>query len=261
MRYIKKFWWIFVLMIIIPIIINTILSISTPFKVYENQWLGFWGAYLGALFPFIILYITINDNRRENDRKRKIQTAIIEYQVSKDKLNALKKTLADYINSLHVLELSMIAVSYKNSKIIFLQKISDIIKEADVTFELLVLELADYDDNTEQNMKSFLSKFNSEFLRLLIDISWFIDHKDYATEKETISTFRNSELQSNTIYNEDKRIWKIIEDKKYSMKDDGLAILNDLLDKFCFKEIYSRAMSFIKYENEKTKKELENAHS
>ncbi len=260
MRHFKKYWWILVLTVAIPIIINTILSISTPFKVYENQWLGFWGTYLGALFPFIILYITINDNRRENDRNRKIQTAIIEYQVSKERLSTLKKTLAEYINSLHVFELGIIPFVYKDSKSLSIRKITDIIKEVSASFKLLELELVDYDDETEQEMKLFLNKFNLEFSKLLTDISWYIDHKDGITEEATINTFHNNEILTNTIYNEEKRIWKIIEDKKYSMKDDGFAILNDLLDKFGFEEIHSRTKSFIKYENEKIKAELNSAH-
>ena len=83
MSFIKNYWWVIVIALLIPIVVNITLSISTPFTVYENSWLGFWGSYLGALFPFIILYLSLRDNHDENEKDRKTQTAAIIFQVSK----------------------------------------------------------------------------------------------------------------------------------------------------------------------------------
>ena len=253
---IKKYWWAILLMILAPILVNAILSISTPFKVYENQWLGFWGAYLGALFPFIILYITIEDSRKENERNRKTQAAIIEYQVSKDNLISLKKNLAQYINALHVYDLGYIPFNYQKSKAICVQKLFDIGKEVCLSFDLLELELVDYDDEEEQIFKSFLNNFNLEFNGLLGDIGWFIDHNVNVSEEDELNIFHKSKIEEKAIYNENKRIWKVIEDNNYSIQNDGCAILNNLLDTFCFKEIYSKSMDLIQYEKKKIESKL-----
>ena len=246
-----KYWWAILLILFAPVMVNAILSLSTPFKVYENQWLGFWGSYLGALFPFVILVITINNGRKENDRNRKTQAAVIEYQVSKEYLASLKKALAKYLNALHVYDLSFIPFGYKKSKAFYVQRLSDIAKEVSLSFDLLELELVDYDDSEEQSFKSFLTKFNSEFNGLLGDIGWFIDHKVDVSEEVALQTFYDLVMKEDAVYNERKRIWKIIEENDYSIQDDGCTILNDLLDVFCFKEIYSKSVDLIQYEKKK----------
>lgn len=245
---IMKYWWAILLMLFAPVMVNSILSMSTPFKVYENQWLGFWGSYLGALFPFIILVITINNSRKENDRNRKTQAAVIEYQVSKEYLASLKKALAQYLNALHVFELGSIPFGYKESKDFYVQRLHDIGKEVSLSFNLLELELVDYEDPEEQTFKLFLNKFNLEFNGLLGDIGWFIDHKVEVSEEVALQTFHNLVIKEDAVYNDKKRIWKIIEENDYSIQNDGCVILNSLLDTFGFKEIYTKANEFIKYE-------------
>ena len=261
MDFIKKHWLtilIVPLMILIPILVNVLLSISTPFKVYENGWLGFWGSYLGALFPFIILYLTLKDNRKENKKERLTQVATIEYQVSKENLISLKKTLAQYINALRVYDLGSMPFYYQESKVFCVQKLLDIGKEVSLKFELLELELVDYDDEEEQNFILFLKEFNKEFCGLLGDMGWYIDHKVDVSEEYALSAFHKSVVEENAVYNEEKRIWKIIENKNYSIPNDGCAILNDLLDTFCFRDLYSKSKEFVKYEKRKMDFNLNN---
>lgn len=255
---IKKYWWAILLMLFAPVIVNAILSLSTPFKVYENQWLGFWGSYLGALFPFIILYLTLKDNRKENKKERLTQVATIEYQVSKENLISLKKTLSQYINALRVYDLGSIPYYYQGSEVFCVQKLLDIGKEVSLKFELLELELVDYDDEEEQNFILFLNKFNLEFSGLLGDLSWYIDHKVNVSEEYALNAFHKSVVEENAVYNEEKRIWKIIENKNYSIQNDGCAILNDLLDTFCFQDLYSKSKEFVKYEKRKMEYKLNN---
>ena len=258
MGFFKKYWWAIPLMVIIPIMVNVLLSITTPFKVYENGWLGFWGSYLGALFPFIILYLTLKDNRIENKKERLTQTATIEYQVAKENLISLKRTLAQYINALKLYDLGSMPFYYQESKTFCVQKLVNIGKEASLAFELLELELVDYDNPEEQDFILFLKKFNLEFNGLLSDMGWFIDHHIDASEEEALKAFHQEVIEEKAIYNEKKRIWTIIEERNYSIHNDGCEILNDLLDTFCFQELYSKSKEFVKYEKMKIESKLNN---
>lgn len=77
---------------ILPIIINFILILPTPFDLNtigdEIEWLSFWGTYLGgiigALVSFTILYLTLLHNKKEaeiertNNRLLQLQQALSE---------------------------------------------------------------------------------------------------------------------------------------------------------------------------------------
>lgn len=256
MDFIKKFWWAIPVMIVIPILVNCILSISTSFKVYENGWLGFWGSYLGALFPFVILYLTLRDNRRENEKGRNVQTAIIEYQVSKDYQNALKKDLADYINALNLMEMELIAIQATKDTDITLNKLYMIVTNSNSAFQKLNLTLADYDDNTEKVFKDFLIKFDTAFRYLVSDIAWLMDNYNSKDCKTAIEEYRNFAMKEGNDCYEFLRIWKVIEDKGYNL-DDVYKIIQELLNRIEYRAVSMKSQEFIVYEKEKMKKSLD----
>ena len=73
---IKKYWWIALVILLLPITINFVL-LSPSFTAVvgdEIAWLSFWGGYLGAIIStaaaFIILYIQRKDNESENEKNR-----------------------------------------------------------------------------------------------------------------------------------------------------------------------------------------------
>ena len=73
---IKKFWWIALVILLLPITINFVLLIPSFTAVVGDEiaWLSFWGGYLGAIIStaaaFIILYIQRKDNESENEKNR-----------------------------------------------------------------------------------------------------------------------------------------------------------------------------------------------
>jgi len=256
MNFIKKYWWAIPVMIIIPIFVNGLLSISTSIKVYENGWLGFWGSYLGALFPFVILYLTLRDNRRENEKERNVQTAIIEYQVSKDYQNTLKKDLADYINALNLMEMELIAIQAIEDTNITLNKLYMILTKSDNAFQRLNLTLSDYDDNTEMDFKDFLSNFNTAFKRLISDIAWLMDNYNNEDGIKEIESYRDFEMKGDKGTYEFLRIWKVIEDRGYQLTEVN-KIIQELLDRIEYRAVSMKSQAFIKYEKEKMKKSLD----
>ena len=73
---IKKYWWITLVILLLPITINFVLLIPSFTAVVGDEiaWLSFWGGYLGAIIStaaaFIILYIQRKDNESENEKNR-----------------------------------------------------------------------------------------------------------------------------------------------------------------------------------------------
>ena len=73
---IKKYWWIALVILLLPITINFVLLIPSFTAVVGDEiaWLSFWGGYLGAIIStaaaFIILYIQRKDNESENEKNR-----------------------------------------------------------------------------------------------------------------------------------------------------------------------------------------------
>lgn len=253
MDFIKKFWWVVLLAALSPLFVNWLLSISTGIKVYENGWLGFWGSLLGALFPFIILYKTLIDNHRENEKGRKAQVGTIKYQVSKGSLNDLKENITAYYKAMNVYEMEMIALRPKEDISNSLNVIWRIIKETENAYRVLRLTLVDYTDTKENEYKVFLDKFHLAYTGLLSDFAWLIDGKcslyDY---KEEIKKNGNVSI-------ENLRIWKIIEDGNLDKGTDGKLIMDELLDGMEYKAFYERSEDFIKYENDKMNRELDNS--
>lgn len=250
MSFIKNYWWVIVIALLIPIVVNITLSISTPFTVYENSWLGFWGSYLGALFPFIILYLSLRDNHDENEKDRKTQTAAIIFQVSKGYLSRLKQDIATYIKALDFLEIETIALKPKEDVQISLNMIYLLLKESESAFQLLCLTLADYYDDTESEYKDFIRKFNSTYKELLSDITWLLDGK------WSLDLYRDHAFKNGTVTIEKIRIWKVIEDCKYDVASDGVAIMNELLDRFEYKALYIKSQDFVVYEKNKMNRKL-----
>lgn len=61
-------------LIVCPIVINIMMLIPCKWTSGDNVWIGFWGAYLGAIISagaaFAILYIQRKDNHSENENNR-----------------------------------------------------------------------------------------------------------------------------------------------------------------------------------------------
>jgi len=121
MRITKNHWLILplvIMFIIIPVIINCIMLTPTSFNVYNGDWLSFWGAYLGAIASFVILFITIINNKSENEKNRVAQSNYIKCQVDYSRLDNLNASFSNYICALSQIELTLIAYQAKYEPIV-----------------------------------------------------------------------------------------------------------------------------------------------
>ena len=122
MGWIKKYWWIGLLFLVLPVVINFVLLIPafTPIVGDNTIWLGFWGSYLGAIISasvaFIILAIQHKQNREENKRNRELQIEenqrnrqlqinVIKHQQEQARLNRITEIAAKLITDTDVSKL------------------------------------------------------------------------------------------------------------------------------------------------------------
>lgn len=106
----KKYNWIIIvalsLIIALPFILNWVMQWNTRWEYVgdDTDWLQFFGAYLSSVVAFIILWITYNQNRKENKQNRNLQLKTIKYQQQKDLLNQLNDACIEYVFSFNDLD-------------------------------------------------------------------------------------------------------------------------------------------------------------
>ena len=110
----RKYWWVFFIIILAPIILNFILQIPALTTIVGNDvdWLSFWGGYLGAvlssLVAFVILILQLRQNHKENEDNRianskaneannKLQLNILQYQQETQWLNMFREACSEYV--------------------------------------------------------------------------------------------------------------------------------------------------------------------
>lgn len=88
----KEDWFVIVLLLISPI---NYIVLGQSFGITVNGsidgWLGFYGAFVGAIIPMFILYRTRMWNKEDNDETRKLQNKILQYQVKRIWSEGLRK--------------------------------------------------------------------------------------------------------------------------------------------------------------------------
>ncbi len=94
----RKDWLVIVILLISPILINYIIlgkSLGLTVNGSIDGWLGFYGAFVGAVIPMFILYRTRMWNKEDNEEIRKSQNKILQYQAKKEWFDGLRKQLDD----------------------------------------------------------------------------------------------------------------------------------------------------------------------
>ncbi len=111
--WIKKYWWTIIIILALPIVVNSILLIPAFTTIVGNNtdWLSFWGGYLGAIISagvaFAILCIQRQDNKKlneenrdenkkQNEANRILQINVLKHQQKTQWLNELKSKCLEY---------------------------------------------------------------------------------------------------------------------------------------------------------------------
>ena len=118
LKYIKKYFFQLLLIIVTPLIINALMVLPMLFPITgdSSSWLDFWGSYIGALLSSAIaLYILYKQNQQnhiENIANRNLQLSVIKYNQELDKLRDLRTALVDFQASFDYIEITNIASNF-----------------------------------------------------------------------------------------------------------------------------------------------------
>lgn len=92
----KLDWFILVILLISPILINYIVlgvSVGATINGSIDGWLGYYGTLIGSIITMFVLYRTRAWNKDDNEDTRKTQNNILKYQVKLVWLEGLRKQL------------------------------------------------------------------------------------------------------------------------------------------------------------------------
>lgn len=92
----KLDWFILVILLISPILINYIVlgvSVGVTINGSIDGWLGYYGTLIGSIITMFVLYRTRAWNKDDNEDTRKTQNNILKYQVKQVWLEGLRKQL------------------------------------------------------------------------------------------------------------------------------------------------------------------------
>ena len=90
---VRKYWWVIVIMLLFPFIVNLLNLYTTPHEVFQEPlpWTMFWGTYLSSIASFsmvLITWLTLTQTQKrwENERRPYIEVSYITnyYHYSQD---------------------------------------------------------------------------------------------------------------------------------------------------------------------------------
>lgn len=134
---VKRYWWIAVLVLVLPVVINFVLQIPafTPIVGDSESWLSFWGGYLGAIISasvaFIILAIQSRQNKEENQANRKLQIDVIKHQQEQARLQNIINASAKLISDTGLTKISIICCKMGGPNSDIVSMLEDIVKDVD----------------------------------------------------------------------------------------------------------------------------------
>ena len=279
MKCIKKYWWILIIMLVLPVGINYILLKTTPFSIpivgEDTDWLSFWGGYLGAIIStgaaFIILYIQRKDNERQNaynrsqnKSNRQLQLNILQYQQEYQWYKELKVSCIDYYNAFDQNDIINLCNLINEKKSVSLSEASKLLeslidKNNKVTFQL-EFQFSKNKDEEEIRLLKKLEGYNLVYMALIYDAQYII--RQFKKNDEVYSLYdrideykkRNTIPQITT-----NRIVTILEQSVY-YPGVQTEILNKLFaarKNFSPQLIKETLSELIKYEEEKINKIIE----
>lgn len=188
MEWIKKYWWTIVIIILtLPIAVNSILLIPAFTTIVGNNtdWLSFWGSYLGAIISagvaFAILHIQRKDNEKDNknnrennkaqnEANRQLQLNIMRYQQEIHWLDNFRSASLEYCNALNhndIVLISNIIWDYPNDAFNMLKPLFDRIIETNTKLSFVRKQ-----DTKANELAKYIDDIYIAYKQTLNDLQW-----------------------------------------------------------------------------------------
>ncbi len=156
MKLIKKYWWIAVLVLVLPVVINFTLQIPafTPIVGDSEVWLSFWGDYLGSIISasvaFIILAIQYKQNEKENQSNRQLQINVIKHQQAQAQLHDIINVSEKLISDTDITNITKICCYIGEPNYNVIEMLEDLSRNIDTHQKILELYINAYSDSSEE---------------------------------------------------------------------------------------------------------------
>lgn len=280
-KILKKYWWILLLLMALPIVVNLCYFIPALNAVFEEPkaWTTFWGTYIGilisSLIAFYVLYKQLEQNQKENNVNRQLQLAILEYQVRTQWLTELKIKLADYYKAFSlkdVRDLGDLILTDNPSSVSTIKKqihnnIKTILERMEAADFLKGLMFPIHLDEKETELLLCCQEYTNELYSLLEDLDWFAFtvcyfNGNFSMNKDIYVRETNKYLTEQGLHSsKSRRIGEIIKKYEYNIFDnkkdiirkrmtEALVLLNPV-------DIQRKVANLIDYEQRKIEKLLE----
>lgn len=120
----KKDTFIFFLIVVCAIVIAYALNVAlTHLSIIQssmdvNNWLLFWGSYIGGVATLIAIFLTIRQNSKNNASLVKQQNNLIERQYKEKKLDQYNESLRNNLELLNIADTSGILATIRHSDLV-----------------------------------------------------------------------------------------------------------------------------------------------
>ena len=267
MNVLKKYWWIPVVVIAAPILINFILSIPSFTKVVgtDTDWLSFWGGYLGAILSamvaFFVLHRQLSQNQEQNKANREanesenrfnrdLQVRIMEYQLGLNNLNQFKQACINCQEAYSYNHLCHIANLTHEDKYIPLTKIAEYMEAA--ASAKRGIDIIDFTDSQASKEVICLNcKIYHDYTEALLDLEVLVSYLNFKPDK-AVERLKNDPHSSNKLT---AIIAKHINDLPSlgvnSVIEKMISERLDLFELNAIEEFWQKAFEFIKEEQER----------
>ena len=155
----KLDWFILVILLISPILINSIVlgvSVGATINGSIDGWLGYYGTLIGSIITMFVLYRTRAWNKDDNEDTRKTQNNILKYQVKQVWLEGLRKQLDANYRVLNFQETMIAANNIANGDCLkaigYLMNLNKDIEMQGYSFDLYL-----FGDNLNENEIEYIS--------------------------------------------------------------------------------------------------------
>lgn len=213
----KKYWWVGVIFLLLPVIINLCYYIPALDKAFEEPkgWTTFWGMYVGTIISSLIAFFVLHQqlkqnhkenednriaNKNENQKNRDLELRLFEYTNYYKKIEIIKRDLIDFQVSFNLLSISSVLENIISGK--YLQNDIDLlinlVRDIDEKQFRVDVSMSKIPVSEESNI--FNHKFNilyNEYGMLLADLIYFISLLQHLpSQKEMISEYVEKHIEN-----------------------------------------------------------------
>lgn len=205
--FLAKYWWVLLLLVITPIVINYIILMPAFCPIVEdnNPWLSFFGSFVGsALMAGITLFVLekqLKQNHAENICNAVLQVATLTNNEEKAQIDKLADALADFQSSFDFLSISQVAErmiknQFLTSDVVLMNQLVRDIDIKGFKIDILLNPIPESPYINEYN-KIFNQLYNGYGL-LIADLIFFIDlMKGLPASHQEIISYIIREIENN----------------------------------------------------------------